>query len=437
MIKIITDILWSIAIVFLLGGGLYFSIKLGFPQLKIKSLFKGFQGDKKSSVSPFKSLTMSLAARVGVGSLAGIALAIYIGGPGTIFWIWLTGIITSINSFCESYLGVKYQEKDENAYKGGPSFYIEKGLKNKKLASLYSILIIIAYIVGFMTIQANTITTSIHNYYKIDPIIIGVVLCVISFLSIMKGLDRIVSITSKLVPLMGIGYVILSIIIIALNINLMPSVLLEIITSAFNSKAITGGIISTFIIGIQRGIFSTESGLGTGSIASSCSHTNDKISLGLIQILGIYFTVFIVCTSTALLILTSDYTTVNFNHMNGIELTQYALDYHLGKIGIIVLMLSVISLAYSTIVAGYYYGESSLKYLIKNASRTQINILKTVTIILLMIGSVISATLLWNIVDILVAMLSIINMYALLRLRKEIILDYKNRKNKQLHLVKL
>ena len=279
-----------------------------------------------------------------------------------------------------------------------------------------------------MTIQANTITTSIYGYFKIEPLAIGIVLAFVSALSIMKGLDRIVSITSKLVPIMGIGYVALSILIIILNIEKIPGILLNIIISAFNSKAISGGIISTFVIGIQRGVFSTEAGLGTGSIASSCSHTSNKINLGLIQILGIYFTVFIVCTSTALLILTSDYTSLSFENMNGIELTQYALNYHLGKSGMIVLMLSVISLAYSTIVAGYYYGESSLKYLIKNVSKKHINILKTVTIILLLIGSVISASLLWSIVDILVAILAIINMYALIKLRKEIIIDYKNKK---------
>ena len=279
-----------------------------------------------------------------------------------------------------------------------------------------------------MTIQANTITTSIYEYYHIEPIIIGLILAFISALSIMKGLDRIVSITSKLVPMMGIGYIFLSMLIIIMNIKLIPNILLEIITNAFQIKAMSGGIISTFLIGIQRGVFSTEAGLGTGSIASSCTHTNNKIGLGLIQILGIYFTVFIVCTSTALLILTSDYQLYLFEDMNGIELTQHALNYHLGKTGIIVLMLSVISLAYSTIVAGYYYGESSLKYLIKNVTSTQINILKTVTVILLVIGSIMNPTILWNIIDILVAILAIMNMYALLKLRKEILSDYKKSK---------
>lgn len=428
MINILTNILWSIAIIFLLGGGLYFSIKLGFPQLKFNKLFKGFKGDHKSSVSPFKSLTMSLAARVGVGSLAGIALAIYIGGSGTIFWIWVTGIITAVNAFCESYLGAKYQEKDDDAYKGGPSYYIKKGLNNKKLASLYAVLVIVSYIVGFMTIQANTITTSIHNYFNIDPLLIGIILAIISGLSIMKGVDRIANITSKLVPVMGAGYILLSLIIIVMNINKIPMVLLDIVSNAFNMKAISGGIVSTFIIGIQRGVFSTESGLGTGAIASSCSHSEDKISLGLLQILGIYFTVFIVCTSTAIIILTSDYSLISFENMNGIELTQYALSYHLGDLGIIVLILSVISLAYSTIVAGYYYGESCLKFLLKNVTKSQINILKIVTIILLIIGSIMSATVLWNIVDILVAVLAVINMYALIKLRKEIIIDYNKKK---------
>lgn len=425
MIKIITDVLWSIALVFLVGGGFYFSFKLKFPQFKITSLFNGFKTDDKNSISPFKSLTVSLAARVGVGSLAGIALAIYLGGPGSIFWIWIAGIITSINAFCESYLGAKYQERDGSEYKGGPSFYILKGLNNKKLASFYAILIIIAYIFGFMAIQANTISVSIEQYYGISPLIIGIVLVFVSGISIMKGLDRIVNITSKLVPFMGIGYVLLSITVIVINIDKIPEVLSNIILSAFDFKAFGMGVLSTFIIGIQRGTFSTEAGLGTGAIASSCSHSSNKIGIGLIQILGIYFTVFVICTSTALIILTSDYTSLSLNNINGIELTQYALNYHLGKFGIFVLIISVIALAYSTIVAGYYYGESNLKYLIKNIKPIHINALKIITVILLFFGSLASPSIIWNIVDILVAVLAIINMYALIKLRREIITDYE------------
>ena len=187
--SILNSVLWSVAIVFLIGGGVYFTFYLRGIQFSFRDMFHSFEHKKNSKISPFQSLTMALAARIGVGSLAGIALAIYIGGPGTIFWIWVSSILTSVNAFSESLLGVVYREKDGDVYKGGPSYYIAKGLKNKKLAIIYSILIIIAYIVGFMTIQANTITTSINNYYEIDPLITGIILAIISALSIMKGLD--------------------------------------------------------------------------------------------------------------------------------------------------------------------------------------------------------------------------------------------------------
>ncbi len=416
-------ILTVVSIILLLGGGLYFSIKLSFPQFKWKRLFKGFKEVENNSISPFKSLMMSLAARIGVGSIAGIALAIYIGGPGTIFWIWITGIITSVNTFCESYLGAKYQTKDKNGFRGGPYYYIEYGLNKKKLARIYALLIIIAYIVGFMTIQANTISVSISNYYHLNIKIIAIILIIVSYLSISRGLKTIINITSKIVPIIGISYIILSLIIIINNIKLIPCILINIITSAFNFKSIASSFIPTFIIGIIRGVFSTEAGLGTGSIATSTTYTRNKVNLGLIQILGIYFTVFIICTSTALIILTSNYEHLIINNINGIELTQYALNYHLGKYGSIVLLLSIIFLAYSTIIAGYYYGESSVNYLCK--SKIAVCLLKLLTIILLYLGSIINSRVLWNIVDILVEILAIVNMYSILKMRRQIIFDYK------------
>jgi len=429
MIKVVTDVLWSIAIIFLLGGGIYFTFNLNFPQFKLKKMLQGFKNDQNNKISPYQSLSMSLAARIGVGSLAGIALAIYIGGPGTIFWIWITSIFTSVNTFCESYLGAKYQEKDGSVYKGGPAYYIEKGLNNKKLATSYAFLIIIAYIVGFMTIQANTITKSLEDYISVSPIIIGVILALLSGYIIIKGLDQIVSITGKMVPVMGLGYLLTALGIILLNLESIPEVFSNILSSAFNIKSAGIGILSTFIIGVQRGIFSTEAGIGSGSIATSTSHVKNKIGLGLIQILGIYFTSFIICTATAILILLSDYTTLTFENMNGIELTKYALNYHLGEFGNIFLILSILFFAFSTIIAGYYYGESNLKFIIRNVSQKQLLLLKIITLLLLIIGSITSPTILWSIVDILVAVLAIINMYSLLKMRKEIIQDYKKYTN--------
>jgi AGCS family alanine or glycine:cation symporter len=422
---IINNILLSITTILLLGGGLYFSFKMCFPQFMLKRLYKGFNKNN-NEISPFKSLMISLAAKIGVGSIAGIALAIYIGGIGTIFWIWVIGIITSINSYCESYLSLKYQQKEKNNYYGGPYYYIEKGLKKKRLAKFYAALVILAYIVGFMSIQANTITISISSYINIDSKIIASILSLISLIPIIKGLKSVVNITSKLVPVIGLLYISLGLIIIIKNINLIPSLTFNIVKEAFNIKSFTSGFIPSFIIGMKRGVFSTEAGLGTGSIASATSNGDDKISLSLIQILGIYFTVFIVCTTTALIILTSNYNTLIFDNLNGIELTQYALSYHLGNIGNIILIISIILLAYSTIVAGYYYGECSLKYLTKN--KFILILLKVLTIILLFIGSIINSTIIWKIVDVSICLLAITNMYSLLCLRKEIIFDYKNSK---------
>ena len=422
--KIINSILWSISIIMLLGGGLYYTFKLKFLQFRIIEMFKNFKTKEKTIISPFKSLTMALSARIGVGSLAGIALAIYVGGVGTIFWIWVSAIITSINVFAESCLGTIYKEKDKDICKGGPSFYIDKGLGNKKLAKIYAIIIVLAYIFGFISIQANTISTSLYSYIELPKIITGVIIAIVTAIIIFKGVKQIANVSATLVPIMGIIYILMSLYIIIKNYMLIPDIIIEIFLSAFNYKALGAGIFSSMLIGIQRGVFSTEAGIGSGAIASSTVNTNNAVGQGLIQILGIHFTTFVICTSTALIILTSNYQQMSFDTLNGIEITQYALKYHLGDLGIIILIFSIISFAYSTIIAGYYYGENSLKYLKENITKTKLNIFKIIVIILIIIGSIINPSIIWNLVDIAVGIMAIINMYAILKLKKVVIEKY-------------
>lgn len=429
MLKIMNDLLWSIAIIFLIGGGIYFTWSLSGVQFKFSKMFSSLKKTKNSEISPFESLTMALAARIGVGSLAGIALAIHVGGPGTIFWIWVSGIITSVNTFVESTLSAKYQEKDGNAFKGGPSYYLDKGLKKPILARIYAIFLIIAYIFGFITIQANTIVKALDNYISLSPIILGIILSLLTGYIILKGVTRIAHITGALVPIMGIGYFTICILIVLKNITQIPTVLLSILNSAFNIKSFGIGVFSTFVIGIQRGVFSTEAGLGSGAIASSTTETKEPSISGLIQTLGIYFTVFIICTLTALVILTSDYAIHDWQNMNGIEMTRYALNYHLGSLGNIVLLFSIITFAYSTIISGYYYGESSLKYLLKKDSKVLVTILKLITLFLIIIGSIISPTILWDSVDLFVAILAIINMYGIFSLRKTVKKEWEHYQN--------
>jgi len=417
---ILYRVLLSISFIFLIGGGLYFSIKLGFPQLRIKCLFKGLKKDPNSTISPIKSMMLTLAARIGVGSLSGIALAIYIGGIGTIFWLWIGSIITCILTYCESYLGQKYQIKEKDKYVGGPTYYI----RNKKVSYIYAIILILAYVLGFIPIQANTIVKSITNYFNINLYLVIFFILIITVIPILKGLNKIIFLTSKIVPIIGIFYIILTFYVLLNNLNVLPNIILNIIKSGLNIKSFSSSFIPALIIGIQRGIFITESGLGTSSIASSCTYSKDKISLSLSQILGIYFTVFIICTSTALLILTSDYNSIIINTTNGIELTGYAYMYHLGNIGSIVLIISIFFLAYSTILAGYFYSEKTFS----SITKSKVSVLRIITIVTIFIGSIINATNVWKIADILVEILIIINVYFLFKYRKEIIFDYKNKK---------
>ncbi len=420
-------LIWGIAIFFLVYGGIYYSFILKFPQLRLKSIIKGLKGKTYDGISVLEGLSISLAARIGVGSLAGVSLAIYYGGPGSIFWIWVICIINSVNTFVECYLGLKYQRIKEGVVEGGPSFYILNGLKNKFLSIVYAVIVIITYIIGFISIQSNTIVVSLNNYFNLSPVTTGLLLMFLVSLTISGGLKQITSVTEKLVRIISAVYIFVITYVICKNFTELSSVFLLIFKSAFNPTSAVGGFLGTFLIGIQRGVFSTESGLGTSSIASSCSVSKNKLSICFSQIFGIYFTVFLICTSTAIMILTSDYTTQAFNNINGIELTQYAFSYHMGVVGVIILILSVLFFAFSTIIAGYYYGESNLNFLFNN--KKLFPLLKLLTMFVVFIGSIITPKILWNVVDFLVAILAIINMYSILRLKREVKQDYQSLRN--------
>ena len=422
----INKYIWFIAIIMLFGGGFYFSYKLNFIQLRlvkiIKYLFKN--KTKNGDISTFESVSMTLAAQIGVGSIAGVSLAIYLGGPGTIFWMWISGIITSINSFVESVLGVLFQEKDYNkVYIGGPSYYIKKGLGNHKLAYFYAFLIIISYIVGFITIQSNTIVNVTNTY--INKYIVLIILSIISSYIIFKDVKSIAKFSSIIVPIMGLIYFIIGFIIIYNNIDKIGDIFSLIISSAFNIKSGLIGFITPIIIGIQRGIFACESGIVTSAIASSTTNEKPKKE-GFIQMFGVYFTILVICTITAFIILLSDYQSLNIINPNGIEITTYAFNYHLGNIGKYILAIVTILFAYSTIISGYYYGESSLKFLVKRCPQIYIILFKLITIILLFIGGIIKPSIIWNIVDSLVAFLAIINIYSIYKLFRYVIKEYKN-----------
>lgn len=420
ILEIINKYLWGITIILLVFSGCYFSKKLRFIQFDFRNMIKGFKKGKKNEISPFKTLMLTLGARIGVGSLAGVALAIYVGGPGTIFWMWISTIIVAPNAYVESFLAVLFHERIGKINEGGPSYYIDKGMKKRKLARLYSYIVLITYILGFLTIQSNTIAISFSNMLDANPLTIGIILAVITGFVIIKGTQNIIDVSSKIMPFIGIVYVGFSIYVIVSNIDKIPSILYLIVTNALNFKSAGLGILMPLIIGFQRGIFTNEAGIGSGAIAASTVDNDDAKGQGMIQVIGIYFATIILCTLTAFMVLLSDYYHINFGEINGIELTQYAFNYHLGDLGNLLLMLTIFIFAFSTIISGYYYGESSLKYLKKNISKFQIITLKLITVILLIIGSITNSMFLWNLVDIFVAIMGIINIYAIFKLRKKV-----------------
>jgi len=430
MLNFINKVLWSIATVLIFTSGLYFTKKLSFAQFRIKDMLNSLKSNKKGeSISPLETMLMGLSGRVGIGSLSGIALAIYLGGPGTIFWMWISTLVSSINAFAESVLAVVYREKGKE-YKGGPFFYIEKGLNNKKLAVTYAIIILVAYIAGFLTIQVNTITKIVTDVVKVPNVIIGIIISVITLIIISKGVKRIAKVSSYLAPIMTLFYIVLCLIILIINYKNIPLIFYRILKGAFDFKAIGASVI---IIGIQKGIFSNEAGIGSGAIAAGASDTDNPTTQGFVQVIGIYITSLIICTLTALVILTIDYSSLNLVDVNGIEITNYAFMHYFGNYGNIFIIITIILFAFSTIVTGYYYGEIALNFIFKKISDKGMLFFKVIVLGILILGSVISATTLWELVDIFVVIMAIINIYAILKLDKQVIEEwqiYKYKKKK-------
>ena len=404
-----------LGILVLFISGIYFTFKLKFihfnPQLIFRSLVKK---ETDEGISPFQTLCISLASRIGVGSLSGMAFAIYIGGLGSIFWIWVSTLICASNTLSESILSIKYRKKlGNNMYEGGPFYYISMGLKKKYLAIVYALIFVFAYIFGFLTIQSNTISKIVTEIVPVNGFVIGMVVVVMTSLIIFKGVKEIASVVSKLVPFMAILYICTCLFIIFGNISRLGSIIKLIISSAFNPRSFLTG----FIVGTTKSIFSTEAGLGTGAIASSASSSTNEVEQGLIQVFGIHFDTFVVSTLTIFVILLSPYNILNLSNINGIEITKYAFNYHLGTFGGLILTISIILFAFSTIIGGYYYGEIALKFLIKDLNT---KLFKIIVLVLLLISTVISPTIIWNLIDKSIVILAIINTISLVMMRKEI-----------------
>ena len=401
------SILWYIVSIIVIYSGIKYSKKYKFIQFRIKKIIEAIISKSKNNISPLSSLSMSLAAKIGVGSLSGVALALYFGGVGSIFWMCIISLLVSINTYVECVLGIKYRNKVGSNFVGGPSFYIKKCLNNKILSIIYGILVILTYSGLFLSIQSNTIV-SVLSFFDISTTLIIIVLSFITYIIIIKGVNNIFLIDSILVPIMLIFYLLLGIYVVINSDNLFL-VFKMMITEAFNIKS----IISVFLIGMQRAIFISESGIGTSAIsASSCD--NDPSKQGMLEILGIHITTFMVCFITFLIIVTSNYSLIDFGDINGIEIVMYAFNYHFGNIGRIILSIITILFAFSTIISGYFFGENNVRIFTNN--KKIINIFKIIVIIIIIISGYVSPQMLWNLTDYFIGILAIINVTSILRI---------------------
>lgn len=421
LIILVKKLVWLIATTMIILSSIYLSIKFHFPQLKIKTMVKKlFKNHTHESLDSFQLLMMNLAGKIGVGSIAGVAISIYVGGIGSIIWMWIISIFSAILTYCETILGMKYHIKKKKNVYGGPSYYIKNGLKKPFLGSIYAIIIILSYIGGFISIQTNTINKSIQEYITINPVIVGVIISFLAFLVISKGVSKIASVSEKMVPFMIFLYLLTGILIIIKNINQLPTVFLEMLEQAFCFKSFISGFIPSFVIGIQRGIFATEAGLGTGSMAASISNNKARDEAD-IQMLGVYITSFLICTITAFSITLSNYQAFYVTDLNGIEMIRYIFYQNFGNIGNVIIFISVLLFAFSTILTGYYYGETSFQYFGDKYEKLKLWFLNGFTIVNIILGCILPSELIWNLVDIFVAILSIINIYAILKLKDDII----------------
>ena len=417
---ILNKVLWIIAINFILINSIYLSIKLKFPQFKIKKIIKSIKREKsKTDITPIDTLIMTLSSKIGVGSLAGTSLSIYYGGPGVVFWMLLSSFILSILNYVENGLSIIYKDKEKN--ESGPSYYIKKGLNKKVLAYIYAVLVIIAYIFLFLSIQTNTIIVLTNEIVSINKVLISVFITLLSSTIILKGIKKISNICNKIFPFMMFVFLFSGLIIICKSLDIIPSVLKSIMENIFSAKSIQGGIIYIIILSFQRSIFATESGVGTSAIISGSANNKNYKTQANIGILTTYFINFIIIGITSIVILSANINDIKIT--NGIELTRSAYLYHLGTPGGIVLYLILVLFSFSTIITIYYYGESSLKFITNK--KIYINILKLFTVISIFAGGIVNGSTIWKYIDIFLAVLTIINMYAIFKLKNIVVSKLK------------
>ena len=422
-ILVVSDVIWTYLLVALLiGCGVFFTWKTHFVQFRMIREMVRLLTDSATTqkgerhISSFQAFAVSVATRVGTGNLAGVATAITIGGPGSVFWMWIIALIGSASAFVESTLAQLFKQKHKDSFIGGPAYYILKGMRLKWMAALFAVLITITFGLSYNSIQSNTICSAMQQAFGISPLWMGVITAVLALAVVFGGIHRIAKVSSILVPLMAVGYFLLAITVVILNIGILPDILMQIIKGAFGVEQFAGGTLgATMMTGIKRGLFSNEAGEGSAPNVAATAHVSHPVKQGLIQALGVFTDTLLVCSCTAFIILLSgDYQS---SGLNGIALTQMSLQNEIGATGSVFVAIAVFLFAFSSIIGNYYYGEANIRFL--TPKKNALNIYRVFSAgIVVLFGAIASLDIVWNIGDVCMACLAACNLIAIVCLGK-------------------
>ena len=423
VVQVGNDLIWSQYLIgLLLTVGIFFTISSKFVQLRmLPEMFRALvekpetlkNGEK--GISPFQAFAISAGSRVGTGNIAGVATAIVLGGPGAVFWMWIIAFIGAASAFIEATLAQVYKVHDkEGGFRGGPAYYITKGLNQKWLGITFAVLITVTFAFVFNTVQSNTIAESLRTQYHISPVITGIILAVITAIIIFGGVRSIATLSSLIVPIMAIVYVGIVLFILLMNFDQIIPMIGTIIKSAFGME-VAGGAVGTAILqGIKRGLFSNEAGMGSAPNAAATAAVPHPVKQGLLQSLGVFFDTMLVCTATAIMILL--YSGLKFGEKapQGVEVTQSALNEHLGSPGGIFLTVAITLFAFSSVVGNYYYGQSNIEFLSKN--KAILFIFRCLVVVLVFIGAVVKTETVWSTADLFMGLMAIVNLVSIIGL---------------------
>lgn len=420
IVDFLNTVFWGYILIYgLLFVGVFFTLRLGFIQVRhfpefIRTVLKAPQSDR-GGISPFQALCTSLASRVGTGNLTGVAVALFLGGPGAIFWMWVVAAIGMATAYAESSLAQLYKIRDQNGQlRGGPAFYISKGLKAPWAGAVFSLALILAFGLVFNAVQANSIAGAMEGAFGIDTNVTGIVIMLLAALVIFGGIRKIARFAAIVVPIMAALYLLVALYVIFANITEVPAAFALIIKSAFGIEQAAGGVLGAMLNGIKRGLFSNEAGMGSAPNIAAVATPNPHhpVSQGMVQSLGVFIDTILICTATALMILLSG---ALGNGQTGIVLTQTALTTHIGSAGQYFVAIAIFFFAFTSIIGNYSYAENALTYL-KWANKPGIFILRVLALAMIPWGAYESVAMVFNVADAAMGLMATINLIAIVML---------------------